>query len=129
MKCPNCRSELHSACLRCPYCNTPIAEYPGGVNRHTTHQTQSVYNNDPRYRNPYYTEPVRYNDAYSSGRKNDYPYNNTGYKEYDYSAYQPYSYNQRKTADISQVLLSMGIVIIGMQVIVLMLLVALLLQL
>lgn len=127
MKCPNCRSEIHSSCLRCPYCNALIADYSGGANRYAVQQTQPVYNNDPRYRNQQYTEPVRYNNC-RSGRKNDYPYYNSGYEEYDYSAYLSQGYNQKKSTDLNQILLLMGIVIIGMQVIVLMLLVALLLQ-
>ena len=124
MKCPNCRNEISNSSLRCPYCNILTAAQYG--NRYST-ATEPVYPNDERYRTSY-TEPVRPNST-RQNRNQGYNYTNTyGYgnqytnagqygNEYDYYNYAANRNMQKKSNDMNVLVLSMGVVIIGLQVI------------
>ncbi len=122
MKCPNCRNEISNNSLRCPYCNYLIAD-----SRATGNYTTPVYSTndgvDPRYgaqQNMYNTR----NDSKA------YP---PAYNEYYQDGYCHYCYGQKQknteSGDWDSVLLAMGVLNIGLQIILLVLMVVILFQL
>ncbi len=114
MKCPNCRNEISNNTLRCPYCNYLIAD-----SRAAGNYTTPVYTNsegaDPRYsaQHGYYT----HNDA-----KMYMP----SYNEYAQEGYYAHCYPQKQknsetTTDWGSILLALGVLNIGLQIILLVL--------
>lgn len=124
MKCPNCRRDLPNTYLRCPYCNSLTTQgYPGArVNT----STQPIYNSRNNNRGYYHN-----NDNYSQYHgNNSYNYYGDGYYDYpaDFYYEEPYRENKDQKSDINHILISMGVFIIGMQVINLLVLLLLILR-
>ena len=118
MKCPNCRCEIHSSALKCPYCYYVLpSKEKGGYATQPIYRPENQYGHDPRYSNPQM--------GYGSVDNRGYDYHSYNGTEYnDNYAY----YHEQKKTDYGHIILPISIFILGLQLVILMLQVIVLLK-